>query len=128
MASRFLPVYKLVKKIPRGRVITYGGIARALRWRNGARTVGWAMHNCPSGLGLPWHRVVGAGGRILLREPESSLQIRLLESEGIAVRELRVDLKQHEWKPERTLVGLNQVRKQGPGIRTRNHRRPRTTR
>ena len=128
MASRFLPVYRLVKTIPRGRVITYGGIARALRWRNGARMVGWAMHNCPSGFGLPWHRVVGAGGRILLREPECSLQIHLLESEGIPVRELRVDLKQHEWKAERNLARLNQVRKRGSGRRARNRRRHRKTR
>src|ERR1700687_2036259 len=67
-------VYKLVKKIPRGRVTTYGGIARALKLRGGARPAGRAMAACPSGRGIPWHRVVGAGGRLLLREPNISLQ------------------------------------------------------
>ena len=76
------PVYRLVKRIPRGRVITYGQLARALRLRGGARAAGRAMAACPAGRGIPWHRVVGAGGRILLREPHAALQRRLLESEG----------------------------------------------
>lgn len=100
MSSRFGAVYELVKKIPRGRVITYSGIARLLGWKNGARTVGWAMHHCPAGRGLPWHRVLGAGGRILLREPTGLLQVRLLESEGIAVSLGRVDLARRNWTPK----------------------------
>jgi methylated-DNA-protein-cysteine methyltransferase related protein len=84
-------VYKLVKKIPRGRVTTYGGIARALKLRGGARTAGRAMAACPSGRGIPWHRVVGAGGRLLLREPNVSLQRKLLESEGLQVTEKRIE-------------------------------------
>ena len=91
------PVYRLVKKIPRGRVITYGRLARALRLRGGARTAGRAMAACPSGRGIPWHRVVGAGGRILIREPLASLQRRLLESEGVEVIENRVLLRKHLW-------------------------------
>jgi alkylated DNA nucleotide flippase Atl1 len=50
-------VYKLVKKIPRGRVTTYGAIARALKLSGGARTAGRAMAACPSGHGIPWQRV-----------------------------------------------------------------------
>ena len=65
------PVYKLVKKIPRGRVTTYGALAKALRLRGGARVAGYAMAGCPSGKGIPWHRVIGAGGRLLIREPHS---------------------------------------------------------
>ena len=84
-------VYKLVKKIPRGRVTTYGGIARALKLRGGARAAGRAMAACPSGRGIPWHRVVGAGGRLLLREPNVSLQRKLLESEGLQVTEKRIE-------------------------------------
>src|SRR2546426_5643847 len=56
------PVYRLVKRIPRGRVITYGQLARALRLRGGARAAGRAMAACPAGRGIPWHRVGGAGG------------------------------------------------------------------
>jgi methylated-DNA-protein-cysteine methyltransferase related protein len=86
-------VYKLVKKIPRGRVTTYGALAKALRLRGGARAAGYAMAACPSGKGIPWHRVVGAGGRLLIGEPHSSLQRRLLETEGISIDGKRVNMK-----------------------------------
>ncbi len=95
------PVYNLVKQIPRGRVLTYGGLARLLRLRGGPRSAGRAMAATPSGRGIPWHRVVGERGRILVREPYASLQKRLLESEGIAIVESRVDLRKHAWKPAR---------------------------
>jgi methylated-DNA-protein-cysteine methyltransferase-like protein len=93
-------VYHLVKRVPRGHVITYGALARMLRLRGGARAAGHAMAACPSGRGIPWHRVVGAGGRLLTREPYSSLQRRLLESEGLHLAEGRVDLKTCAWAPE----------------------------
>jgi methylated-DNA-protein-cysteine methyltransferase related protein len=92
------PVYKFVKQIPRGRVITYGALARVLRLPGGARTAGRAMAATPSGRGIPWHRVVGARGKLLIREPYASLQRKLLESEGVKLLESRVDLKLHVWK------------------------------
>jgi methylated-DNA-protein-cysteine methyltransferase-like protein len=95
------PVYKLVKKIPRGRVATYGEVARALRLRGGARAAGHAMAACPPGHGIPWHRVVGAGGRLLIAEPHASLQRRLLETEGVIMTERRVNMNQHAWSPAR---------------------------
>src|SRR6202521_4183030 len=96
------PVYKLVKKIPRGRVTTYGGVARGVKLRGGARTAGRAMAACPSGRGIPWHRVVGAGGRLLLREPNVSLQRKLLESEGLQVLERRiVNFGAAQWQPRK---------------------------
>jgi methylated-DNA-protein-cysteine methyltransferase-like protein len=97
----FDPVYKLVKQIPRGRVLTYGALARALRLPGGARTAGRAMGATPKGKGIPWHRVLGANGKILIREPYASLQKKLLESEGISVVESRIDLKSHLWIPVR---------------------------
>ena len=63
------PVYQVVKQIPRGRVTTYGALARALRLRGGARTAGRAMAATPSGKGIPWHRVVGDHGKLLIPEP-----------------------------------------------------------
>jgi methylated-DNA-protein-cysteine methyltransferase-like protein len=93
------PVYHLVKQIPRGRVTTYGALARALRLRGGARTAGRAMAATPSGKGVPWHRVVGDRGKLLIREPYASLQRKLLESEGIKLVESRVELKSHLWAP-----------------------------
>ena len=98
-------VYRVVKQIPRGRVLSYGALAKVLRLPGGARTAGRAMAATPSGKGIPWHRVVGERGRILIREPYASLQKKLLESEGVKIVESRVDLKSHLWKaPRKTMV------------------------
>ena len=93
------PVYQLVQRIPRGRVLTYGALARVLRLPGGARTAGRAMASTPSGQGIPWHRVVGERGKILIRGPHAMLQKKLLESEGVKLIESRVQLRQHAWKP-----------------------------
>jgi len=95
------PVFRFVKQIPRGRVLTYGALAKALHLPGGARSAGRAMAATPSGKGIPWHRVLGERGRILIREPYASLQRKLLESEGVTIFESRVDLKRHLWKPPR---------------------------
>jgi len=94
-------VYRIVKQIPRGRVLTYGGLAKLARLPGGGRTAGRAMAATPRGKGIPWHRVLGAGGKLLIREPFSSLQRKLLESEGVPLRERRVDLKRCLWIPAR---------------------------
>ena len=94
-------VYRLVKKIPRGRVTTYGEIARQLRLRGGARAAGYALSACPSGEGIPWHRVVGAGGRLLIAEPHASLQRRLLSTEAVEIGSRRIDMKRYAWSPAR---------------------------
>ena len=57
------------------------------------------MAATPSGKGIPWHRVVGDRGKLLIREPYASLQRKLLESEGVSLLESRVDLKTHSWSP-----------------------------
>jgi methylated-DNA-protein-cysteine methyltransferase related protein len=93
------PVYRLVKQIPRGRVLSYGDVARLARLRGGARTAGHAMAATPSGQGIPWHRVLGADGKLLIREPYASLQRKLLESEGVVVVESRIKMKQYLWAP-----------------------------
>jgi len=92
-------VYALVKKIPRGKVLTYGALAKAVRLPGGARTAGHAMAATPKGQAIPWHRVVGAGGRLLIREPYASLQKKLLASEGAKITETRVDMKTCAWTP-----------------------------
>ena len=94
-------VYRVVKQIPRGRVITYGALAKALHLRGGARTAGRAMAATPSGKGIPWHRVVGDRGKLLIREPYASLQRKLLESEGVNFTASGVDLKAHQWMPSK---------------------------
>ncbi len=93
-------VYRLVKQIPRGRVTTYGTVAKAIKLRGGARAAGYAMAACPSGKGIPWHRVVGAGGKIRIAEPTASLQRRLLQSEGVLMEGLSLRIKDYEWTPK----------------------------
>lgn len=95
------PVYRFVKKIPRGRVTTYGEIARLLRLPGGARAAGYAMAACPSGRGIPWHRVIGAGGRVRMPEPHASLQRKLLASEGVPIDNGRIDMKLYGWSPQK---------------------------
>lgn len=92
-------VYELVKCVPKGRVITYGQLARLARLRGGARTAGRALARCPRGSGIPWHRIVGANGRILLNEPHAALQRRLLQAEGVQFRAGRVDILCQQWWP-----------------------------
>lgn len=97
----FKSVYTLVKKIPKGRVMTYGQIATLLESRISPRAVGWAMHGCPKG--VPWQRVVNAsGGMSTDRIPEipSGMQRAILEAEGIRFRPTgRVDLEKYRWTP-----------------------------
>jgi alkylated DNA nucleotide flippase Atl1 len=57
------------------------------------------MAATPSGKGIPWHRVVGDHGKILIREPYASLQKKLLTSEGVEIVESRLNLKRHLWTP-----------------------------
>ena len=81
-------IWNVVAMIPRGRVLTYGEVARAAGFPGRARQAGYALRIMPANLNLPWHRVVGAGGRIVF--PKSSSQYReqgqRLRSEGVAVK------------------------------------------
>jgi methylated-DNA-protein-cysteine methyltransferase-like protein len=97
-------VYRVVKRIPRGRVTTYGEIARFTRIKGGARVVGYAMAATPRGRGIPWHRVVGAGGKLIIREPYGSLQRKMLESEGVEIGGARISYKKYGWKPGRRMA------------------------
>lgn len=104
-------VYDYVRRIPRGKVVTYGQVADAVRSvRLSARQVGAAMRFAPEG--VPWQRVIGAGGRILTlkRSPEiGMLQTRLLEQEGVPFmdgEEARVEMRRAQWLPEPQMGGL----------------------
>jgi methylated-DNA-protein-cysteine methyltransferase-like protein len=94
----FERVYRLVRTIPRGRVATYGQVARLLGVPRGARAVGWALRALRGGRDrrVPWHRVVGTGGRISLRAGGGPAeQRRRLLSEGVVFRGQAVDLRRH---------------------------------
>jgi methylated-DNA-protein-cysteine methyltransferase-like protein len=94
----FERVYEAVRAIPRGRVATYGQVARLLGLPRGARAVGWALRALDPRRErvVPWHRVVGAGGRISPRAGAGpALQRRRLRAEGVAFRGAHVDLRRH---------------------------------
>jgi methylated-DNA-protein-cysteine methyltransferase-like protein len=87
-------IWHAVCAIPRGQVSTYGAVARSAGFPGRARQAGFALRIAPKELNLPWHRVVGAGGRIVF--PATSRahkeQARRLRAEGIAVHNGRVML------------------------------------
>ena len=86
----------VVAKIPKGKVATYGAVAEAAGFPGNARRVAWALHNTDGR--LPWHRVLGAGGKILLPKAAGAEQRLRLASEGVQFRGARVDLKKHEFR------------------------------
>jgi methylated-DNA-protein-cysteine methyltransferase related protein len=85
-------IWQIVGAIPRGRVSTYGSVARAAGLPGRARLTGFALRVAPEELNLPWHRVVGAGGRIVFPSGsrEHKEQARRLRAEGVAVAAGRV--------------------------------------
>lgn len=93
-------IYTAVRRIPRGRVATYGAIAELAGLEGHARQVGYALHDLPSGSNVPWHRVVNARGEISARTRGDSheLQRMLLEAEGVEFN-LRgvIDMKRFAW-------------------------------
>ncbi|MDD3058962.1 MAG: methylated-DNA--[protein]-cysteine S-methyltransferase [Sphaerochaeta sp.] len=97
MNTYFSQVYEVVSRIPYGMVASYGHIALLLGDPRQARTVGWALSQCPEE--LPWHRVVRSDGSIAEREHDA-LQRVLLEAEGICfLQSGRIDMQQYQWKP-----------------------------
>ena len=85
-------IWNVIARIPRGQVSSYGDVARAAGLPGRARLAGTALRLMPPEMNLPWHRVMGAGGRIVF--PKSSRhfreQARLLRSEGVPVENGRV--------------------------------------
>jgi methylated-DNA-protein-cysteine methyltransferase-like protein len=86
-------IWNVVCTIRRGQVATYGAVARAAGLPGRARLTGFALRLSPPEINLPWHRVVGAGGRIVF--PKSSThfreQARRLRAEGVLVKDGRID-------------------------------------
>ena len=102
-------IYRVVQRIPRGRVATYGQVASLAGLAGHARQVGYALHALPQDSVVPWHRVVNATGGISTRAtPGGELTQRLLlEKEGIRLDgKGRVRLDQLRWTPrKRARVG-----------------------
>lgn len=96
-------VYEIVKSIPAGRVMTYGGVARAAGFPRGARTVGWLLHQNKTPMVVPCHRVVFADGST---SPAfvfggDDIQRQWLEKEGVSFIGGKVDMSRHAYFPER---------------------------
>lgn len=99
--SFFDDVYALVGKVPPGKVVTFGQIARMAGAPRSARAVGYAMNNLPYESRVPWWRVINASGAISFREgPGPELQRAMLEEEGIAFDLYgHTDLNRFGWRP-----------------------------
>jgi methylated-DNA-protein-cysteine methyltransferase-like protein len=101
-----------IRKIPRGKVSTYGAVARGAGYPGLARQVGGILGRSA---GLPWHRVLGAGGEIKVPRDYVMEQHFLLESEGVMFRGRRVDMKQFEFQFPRMKSVLKKSKKAASG-------------
>lgn len=97
-------VYAMVKKVPKGKVATYGQIAALIDHPRHSRHVGFALASIPARVKIPWHRIINSAGRISLRRRHwdsgsDDMQRILLEAEGVRFSaEGKVNLKRHRWE------------------------------
>ena len=93
-------LYILLSKIPAGRLVTYGQLAKMAGFPGAARAVGATLKQLPSDTQLPWHRVIAAGGRLSL--PANTIagdeQRQRLRAEGIFIDKDRVKLVSYQWQ------------------------------
>ena len=92
-------IWDIVRSIPKGKVSTYGTVARIAGFGRHARLVGYALHALPAGTDVPWHRVINSRGCISLRKESGaySKQRTLLEREGVILVRDRIMLEQFGW-------------------------------
>ena len=103
-SGRYPRIYRVVSRIPRGRVATYGQVAELAELPGCARQVGYALHALADDSDVPWQRVVNARGEISLRRERGiePIQQQLLEAEGIEFDARgRLDLSRVQWRPRR---------------------------
>jgi methylated-DNA-protein-cysteine methyltransferase-like protein len=108
-SDRYPRIYAVVCRIPKGRVATYGQVARLAGLPGCARQAGYALHALAEASDVPWQRVVNAHGRISLRsEPGmDQIQRQLLEAEGLVFDSRdRLDLASVQWKPRRSPLAV----------------------
>lgn len=93
-------VIELIKSVPKGKVATYGLIAKLAGSPQGARGVGWLLHSSTHKYKLPWQRIIKSGGRLSfpVHSEKFDLQKRKLEAEGVIVENGKVDIKKYLWK------------------------------
>ena len=91
-------VLSAARRIPPGRVATYGDIAKLAGRPRAARAVGNIMKNC-TGLDVPAHRVIAAGGKLGGYGGSEHLKRALLQAEGVVIRNARIKLERFRWRP-----------------------------
>lgn len=103
MPSPYDDIYRVVRRVPRGRVATYGQVAALAGRPRQARLVGHALNVLAEESGVPWHRIVNAAGRISLRADalgHEELQAQLLRREGVRFDDGgRIALERFQWRP-----------------------------
>jgi methylated-DNA-protein-cysteine methyltransferase-like protein len=99
--ARRTALYLTLHQVPEGKVISYGQLAELAGLGRAARYVGRTLSQLPQGSSLPWRRVLGAGGRISLAPGTVSgdEQRARLRAEGVTIRNNRVDMVRHGWRP-----------------------------
>jgi methylated-DNA-protein-cysteine methyltransferase related protein len=108
-------VIEVVKKIPKGKIVSYGQVALYIGVPRAARQVGWILNGLDDGLLVPWWRVVNNKGRISIKGSKYSAldQKKLLESEGVVVDdELHMEIENYRFKPNKEFInklGLDPV-------------------
>lgn len=90
-------VWSVVADVPYGRVTTYGDVARTTRPQCSPRFVGWALSQAHPSSGLPWHRVLAAGGRIVVTGSAADQQRARLQAEGVQFQRNSVRLDLHRF-------------------------------
>ena len=113
MVGPFERVWDLVKRVPRGRVVTYGQLARLIEHRLSPVGVGWAVRAAPDG-SIPWHRVVNSRGGISTDREHPGLQRAMLETEGIVFdADGHIDLARVGWSFARSVGGERRRSRRG---------------
>lgn len=99
--STYARVYAVVRRVPAGRVATYGQVARVAGLGDHARMVGYALAALPNGTAVPWHRIINAQGTVSRRRSGDTLSQRMrLEREGVAFDARgRTSLAKFGWRP-----------------------------
>lgn len=91
-------VISIIKNIPKGKVMTYGQIARLAGNTKGARQVSRILHTLSHKYDLPWHRVINAKGLISLPGEAALIQKSLLVEEGIRVSDFKIDMEKYQYR------------------------------
>jgi len=99
--ARRMALYLVLGQVPAGKVVSYGQLADLAGLGRAARWVGRTLSQLPADTQLPWHRVLGAGGRLSLAlgTPSGDEQRARLRAEGVTLHNNRVDMLRHGWRP-----------------------------